>query len=180
MEPLRDEHAARILRIFEARGHNSYFGEAVSQTEHALQSAWLAAQSGAPDHLVMAALLHDIGHLLHGLPDDIAEKGIDDRHEVAGHEWLARHFGPEVAGPVRLHVNAKRYLCRVDADYLAALSPGSRRSLELQGGPYSEEEARSFESSPHFEHAVWLRRWDDQAKIVGLDVPPLSAYLSPQ
>ena len=75
-------------------------------------------------------------------------------------------------------MNAKWYLCRVDADYLAALSSGSRRSLELQGGPYSEEEARIFESNPHFEDAVRLRRWDDQAKIVGLDVPPLSACLS--
>jgi gamma-butyrobetaine dioxygenase len=165
-----------ITRLFEKGGNAAYFGEAVSQTEHALQTAHLAEGEGAPDTLVVAALVHDIGHLLHGLPETIAERGIDGRHEAGGSDWLARHFGQAVSDPVRLHVAAKRYLCAVDPEYLALLSPASQKSLELQGGPFDAAGARAFEAEPHYRDAVRLRRWDDRAKIPGLTVPPLAHY----
>lgn len=106
----------------------------------------------------------------------MAEQGIDARHEVGGADWLARFFNERVAGPVRLHVAAKRYLCAADPEYLAELSPASQRSLHLQGGPFSPEETRRFESLPHFAAAVALRRWDDAAKVPGLAVPGLEHY----
>jgi phosphonate degradation associated HDIG domain protein len=166
----------KIFDLFAGRGDEAYFGEAVSQSEHALQSAHAAEREGASDALVVAALLHDVGHLLHGGPEDMAEQGIDDRHEVVGRAWLARHFGPEVTEPVRLHVPAKRYLCRVDAEYQSKLSPASVLSLQLQGGPMSDEEAKEFEANPFANDAVRLRRWDDIAKVVGMDVPGLEHY----
>src|SRR5262252_1446015 len=113
-----------ILTLFETRGASEYLGEPVTQLEHALQTAHLAAQEGASVTLVVAALLHDIGHIL--TPgDDPAQRGIDGLHEERGCAWLARHFGPEVTEPVRLHVLAKRYLCSTDDDYLESLSPAS-------------------------------------------------------
>jgi gamma-butyrobetaine dioxygenase len=165
-----------ITHLFETGGNAAYFGEPVSQTEHALQTAHLAESEGASDALVVAALLHDVGHLLHGLPETIADKGIDGRHESAGSDWLARHFGPAVTDPVRLHVAAKRYLCAVDRDYLALLSPASQRSLELQGGPFDTAATRAFEQEPYYREAARLRHWDDRAKIPGLAVPPISHY----
>ena len=167
---------ATVVRLFAAGGEAAYFGEAVSQTAHALQSANLAERAGAADALIVAALLHDVGHLLHGLPEDIAERGIDGRHEQGGADWLARHFGPAVSEPVRLHVAAKRYLCAVEPAYLAGLSPASRRSLELQGGPFDAAGVRAFEAEPYFRDAVRLRRWDDEAKVPGLAVPGLDHY----
>ncbi len=166
----------RIFSLFANRGSEAYFGESVSQSEHALQSAYAAEAEGACDALIVAALLHDVGHLLHGGPEDLADQGIDDRHEVIGQAWLSRHFGPEVSEPVRLHVPAKRYLCRVDAAYQAKLSPASVLSLQLQGGAMTPEEARDFEANPFADDAVRLRRWDDFAKIVGMEVPGLEHY----
>jgi phosphonate degradation associated HDIG domain protein len=165
-----------IAHLFATGGNAAYFGEPVSQTEHALQTAYLAESEGATDALVVAALLHDVGHLLHGLPETIADKGIDGRHETAGSDWLARHFGPAVSDPVRLHVAAKRYLCAVDPQYLSLLSPASQRSLELQGGPFGTDGTRTFEAEPYYREAVRLRHWDDQAKIPGLAVPPVAHY----
>jgi gamma-butyrobetaine dioxygenase len=165
----------QILDLFEARGAAAYLGEPVSQTEHALQAAHLAIQEGASDALVVAALLHDIGHLL-GPEEDAAERGIDAVHEDRGCAWLAPHFGPEVTEPVRLHVLAKRYLCAVDAAYRGQLSPASIRSLELQGGALSREEAEAFSRNPNAAGAIRLRRWDDRAKIPHLDVPGLGHY----
>ena len=165
-----------ILAAFAEQGRGAYFGEAVTQAEHALQAAHLAETAGASREQVAAALLHDIGHLLHGLPEDIADRGVDGRHEEAGAAWLARHFGPAVAHPVRLHVAAKRYLCAVEPGYREGLSPASRQSLELQGGPFTDEEARRFEQQPHWRSAVALRRWDDAAKVPGLAVPGLEHY----
>lgn len=170
--------ADKILQIFAERGEAAYFGEAVSQSEHALQAAHLAEQEGAAPALVVAALLHDIGHLIHGMDENIADQGIDARHEEAGQVWLARYFGPEVTEPVRLHVAAKRYLCTTDLNYLAALSPASVRSLALQGGPFSDSEVAEFEKSPFFREAVRLRRWDDTAKVPKLPVPGLEHYLT--
>ena len=165
-----------IFEIFAARGSEAYFGEPVSQLEHALQTAWHAERDGAPPWLVVAALLHDIGHLLHGLPEHIAELGIDARHEDVGHAWLAQFFGPEITAPVRMHVDAKRYLCATDPEYLQLLSPASVESLRLQGGPFTEAEARAFEQQPFAREAVRLRRWDDLAKVPGMDVPGLEHY----
>lgn len=166
----------QIFQIFCEKGGDAYFGEPVSQLEHALQAAAQAEQEDAPDWLVAAALLHDIGHLLHDLPEQIADLDIDTQHEDLGHAWLARHFGPEVAVPVRLHVEAKRYLCATGPEYLAQLSPASVQSLALQGGPFNEAEAHEFEQRPFAREAVRLRRWDDRAKIPGLEVPGLEHY----
>jgi len=166
----------RIVEIFEAQGGAAYFGEPVSQLEHALQAAYHAESDHAPDWLVVAALVHDIGHLLHELPEHVADLGIDARHEDIGHAWLAQYFGPEVTAPVRMHVEAKRYLCAADPEYLALLSPASVQSLQLQGGPFTEAEARAFEHQPFAREAVRLRRWDDLAKVPGMQVPGLEHY----
>jgi phosphonate degradation associated HDIG domain protein len=168
--------ADEIENLFSCYGGAAYLGEAVSQLEHALQAAFLADQAAAPPELVIAALLHDIGHLLHGLPEAIAEEGIDARHEDLGAAWLDAHFGPAVTEPIRLHVAAKRYLCAVDLDYRRALSPASEISLKLQGGPADPAQIRDFEANPHSTAAVQLRRWDDAAKVPGLPVPGVERY----
>ena len=166
-----------LSELFAQRGDSLYGGEAVTQREHALQAAWLAEKAGADAALIAAALLHDVGHLLHDLPDDATDDGIDDRHEELGERWLSRHFGPAVTEPVRLHVAAKRYLCAVEAEYFSELSPTSVQSLQLQGGPFSSDEVAEFERSPFFREAVELRRWDDDAKIVGLQTPDVDFFL---
>lgn len=165
-----------IFSLFTEKGQEMYFGEAVTETEHALQCAHLAEKSGGDDDLIAAALLHDLGHLLHGLPEDIAEKGLDGRHEEDGAGWLNGHFGPAVVDTIRLHVAAKRYLCAVEPDYGTGLSPSSQRSLRLQGGPFTLEEVNQFEQEPWFRSAVAVRRLDDAAKVPGLAVPGLEHY----
>ncbi len=179
MKPDSRSHALidEIGALFARRGSEMYAGEPVTQTEHALQAAAQAEQSGAGAALVTAALLHDVGHLLHDLGEDCADEGIDDQHEALGADWLALHFAADVVEPVRLHVVAKRYLCAVDHAYLARLSDASRLSLRLQGGPFTEVQVRKFERHPHFQAAVQLRRWDDHAKIPKLPTPPLERYL---
>ena len=165
-----------ILRLFRERGHSQYGGEAVSQEEHALQAAFFAEQSNAAPSLIAAALIHDIGHLLHALPDDAPEQGIDDRHEVLAGRWLAKRFGPDVVEPVEMHVAAKRYLCATEPGYMQRLSPPSILSLELQGGPMSADEAEAFRSHPFCAAAVALRRWDDAAKIPQLVTAAAGAF----
>lgn len=171
------DRVEKIVGLFRDRGREAYLGEPVSQAEHALQAAHLADRAGASDALVVAALLHDVGHLLHDLGDDAAERGVDARHEDSGRAWLSRHFGPEVAEAAGLHVEAKRYLCAVEPEYLEALSPASKLSLTLQGGPMSPGEVARFEANPHHAQAIRLRRWDDEAKVPALAVPGLDAYL---
>lgn len=168
---------SNILECFRVRGDSGYGKEAVSQLEHALQAAHAAEQANASPQLVAACLLHDIGHLLHDLPDDSPEKGIDDLHEQLGAVWLQKYFVPEVVEPIRLHVAAKRYLCAVDADYFAHLSPPSIQSLHLQGGPMTKSQSNHFESNPHFEASIQLRRIDDHAKIPNLVTPMLSHFI---
>lgn len=171
-----DSLIAEILQLFERRGREMYSGEPVTQTEHALQTAWQAEQNRAGAALVTASLLHDVGHLLHDLGEDCADEGIDDEHEALGAAWLAERFGPDVVEPVRLHVAAKRYRCAMDADYHSRLSDASRLSLRLQGGPFTPQQARKFEAHPYFDAAVRLRQWDEAAKIPGLSTPPLEHF----
>lgn len=171
------DRADVIRELFARRGHSEYGGEAVTQLAHALQSAFLAETANAPPALIVAALLHDLGHLLHDLPDDAPDRGIDDRHEVCGQRFLAKYFAADVTDPVRLHVAAKRYLCSVDDNYLRGLSQPSLISYELQGGRMTPEELAAFRQEPHFAAAIDLRRWDDQAKVPGLATPDLEHFL---
>ena len=165
-----------ILALFQKRGADAYFGEGVSMTEHALQAAYFAQAGDAPPALIVAALLHDVGHLIEEVPSDIADWTVDAHHEEIGSRWLARRFGPEVAEPVRLHVPAKRYLLATDAKYFAKLSPASIVTLELQGGPMSAHEVAKFETERFYKDAVRVRQWDDQGKVVGLKTPGLGDY----
>ena len=165
----------RILTVLSEGGAEAYLGEPLTQLEHALQTAALAEESKAADSLVVAALLHDIGHLVHGLPEHIA-LGVDPRHEDIGDRWLSRHFSRAVTEPIRLHVAAKRYLCAREPGYTASLSAASRESLALQGGAMTADEVRVFEQTPWAGDAAALRRWDDAAKVPGLAVAGLVHY----
>jgi phosphonate degradation associated HDIG domain protein len=164
-----------VVELYRDLGAEPY-DEEVSQLAHALQTAALAEAAGATDALVVAALLHDVGHLL-----DLRQRGGalpegDARHEQTGARFLAALFGPEVTAPIALHVQAKRYLCAVEPEYVDLLSAGSQASLARQGGPFSEAEAATFEARPGHADAVRLRRWDDRGKVDGLAVPSLSYY----
>lgn len=155
-----------------------HYDEQLSQLAHAEQTAALAAAAGASDELVAASLLHDVGHLLRleadgGRHEPASE---DLAHEAVGARYLAGLFGPAVTAPIALHVRAKRYRCAVDPGYVASLSDGSRRSLELQGGPADDDEVQSFESNPAHRDAVALRAWDDGGKLDGLVVAPFDSY----
>lgn len=168
--------ADQVISLFAAKGDGAYFGEPVSQLEHALQAAYFAREENAPPHLVVAALVHDIGHLVHDLGENIADHGIDARHEEVGERWLKERFGPEVYEPVQLHVAAKRFLCATNAGYFEKLSPASVQSLQLQGGPMSPAEVEAFKTNPYYREAVRLRLWDDKAKIQRLKTPDLESY----
>lgn len=168
---------AEIAQRLDINGRHPYGLSDINQIQHGLQAAALAEQAGDPPSLIAAALMHDIGHMLHTLGENPAEHGIDDQHEDVGHAFLAAHFGPEVTDPVRLHVAAKRYLCGKEADYFAKLSKDSVLSLALQGGPMSAEEIAAFERLPHWQEAVRLRRYDEGAKVKGLPTPPLAHFM---
>jgi phosphonate degradation associated HDIG domain protein len=171
----RLQHIADLLTL-KADGH--YGLSAINQRQHALQSAWLAERQGCAESLIVAGLLHDIGHMVHDLGESPAEDGVDDQHEQLGYEFLAGMFGPEVTEPVRLHVAAKRYLCATEADYFAKLSKDSVLSLSLQGGPMSPAEVAAFDALPEAAAAVQLRRIDEQAKVKGLETPTVDHFLA--
>ncbi len=154
----------RLIDCLRTRGHIAYDGEGVTQLQHGWQCARLAARDGAPPALQMAAWLHDIGHLLAGLPGSPTTCGVDDGHEGLGGSALNPLFGPSVALPVALHVAAKRYLVSTTPGYRAALSEDSLRSLALQGGPMTPQVCARFIRQAHAADALRLRRWDDLAK----------------
>ena len=165
-----------IFAVYADRGAAAYFGESVSMTEHGLQAAHFAELAGAGEAVIAAALLHDVGHLITVVPDDIADWTTDAHHEATGARWLSKRFGTGVAEPVRLHVRAKRYLCAVEPTYLSQLSCASVLTLKLQGGPMSAEEVVSFEAEPGYRDAPIVRRCDDQGKVAGLATRRLEDY----
>ena len=179
---------ADIETLFARLGDRAYAGEPVTQLEHALQSGLLAEQAGASEALVTAAFLHDLGHLINDQGESPTLRGIDDRHEYVAIPRLRELFGEAVLTPIRLHVDAKRYLCaRGDAahggtmsgaHYLAALSADSKRSLQLQGGVFSATEADAFIATPHAAEALRVRLWDDAAKIEGRATPGIAHFLA--
>lgn len=157
-----------LLDIFERRGADSYLGEDVTMSEHMLQCAECATADGADAELIAAALLHDIGHYTHEFPEDALEQGIDNHHDSAGGGILAGFFSKRISECVRLHVLAKRYLCAVEADYFAKLSPASVHTLNLQGGPMNKVEVDEFTTNPYHQYAIRVRRWDEAGKVKGV------------
>jgi len=170
-----------ISNLLLAHGSNQYGGEAVSQLEHALQCAYLAERAQESEETIVAALLHDIGHLLAAENyGDLIKKdsNTDDLHQYIALPFIRKIFSDAVLEPIKLHVDAKRYLCAVDNTYWASLSDASKKSLEVQGGVYTDAEAIAFESSAFGQESVRLRRYDDLAKIPGAQTPPLEHYLT--
>ena len=168
---------ADIEKLFRDHGSIAYSGEAVTQLEHALQSAQLAERAGAGDALVTAAFLHDLGHLLNLQGDSPTERGIDDQHQYFAIPFIRPLFPPAVVEAIRLHVDAKRALCALEPEYYEALSEDSKRSLTLQGGIFTRAETEAFLAKPFAESAMRVRRWDDAAKVAGAQTPPLAHYL---
>ncbi|MBC7608932.1 MAG: phosphohydrolase [Polaromonas sp.] len=166
-----------IERLFEERGGEQYSGEAVTQLQHALQTAALGEAEGAGDALVTAALLHDLGHLLHDLGETPSMRGVDDVHQYRALLFLRGLFDDEVLNAIKLHVDAKRYLCATQPEYHASLSDDSKRSLLLQGGIFSDEEAARFIAQPGARDAVSLRMWDDLAKDADKVTPLLAHFM---
>ena len=181
MTDARSEFLDELSRLFTEEGARDYFGEAVTQAEHMLQAAAQARAAGAPDSLVAAALLHDVGHfpLRHGigaLSGDDLMAGTDNRHSDTGAAWLGRWFPEEVTEPVRLHVSAKRYLCATEPGYFDRLSEASVYTLSVQGGPMNPDQCAEFEAGPYAQQAVDLRRWDEEAKDPEVQVPGFEHY----
>jgi [1-hydroxy-2-(trimethylamino)ethyl]phosphonate dioxygenase len=166
-----------IADIFERRGAEEYLGEPVTLSEHMLQGAWFAEQEGAPDELVVAALLHDIGHFTSEFGTYTPDDHEDRHHDDAGADVLERFFPPVVTECVRLHVAAKRYLCATDSSYFSKLSPASVHTLALQGGPMSDQEVSQFRTNPFYEEAVRIRLWDEKGKVPGMKTRSFRDYV---
>ena len=173
---ISEQKVDALFDYMEKRGQ-SFYDEVVTQLEHALQCAALAQQNNASPTLITSALLHDLGHII--LDEHNADKAfldIDLNHEEIGAQYLAPFFPESVTTPIRLHVPAKRYLCATDASYHDGLSDASKKSLIVQGGVMSDEEREAFEQIPHFQDGLTLRRWDDLAKVSGLETAELETY----
>ena len=167
---------AHLLNLLKTKGSDLQYGnEDVTQLEHALQCAELAEKNNFPKEVITAALLHDIGHLLYDGEDPIHE-GKDGHHENLGADYLSQYFGDQVTLPIRAHVDSKRYLSAVEDGYYDLLSEGSKKSLEVQGGPFSKEQANNFINKPFMKQAVAIRRFDDQAKVLNKKTPELSHF----
>jgi phosphonate degradation associated HDIG domain protein len=170
--------SSEVIQLFELRASQQYGREAVSQLEHALQCAQLAEQAGETDETIVAALLHDVGHLIAAKNSVLADADPerDDLHQYIALPFLRGVFSDAVLEPIRLHVDAKRYLCGAEPTYWGTLSLASKQSLELQGGPFTHSELDTFISLPFAEEAVRLRRYDDLAKIPNKDTPTLDYF----
>lgn len=182
-----------IISILEASGHTPYIGEPISQLQHSLQCAALAAQASPPvdEATQVAALLHDIGQFAPAedliasskLPiQNLGDAPTTQSVGRVGHETLGARlllslgFSDKVARLVESHVAAKRYLCAVDESYNDFLSEASKKSLFYQGGPMSVEEVNEFSSGPFCREMCQLRKWDDEAKVEGLNVRNLESW----
>lgn len=165
-----------LADIFARRGGEEYLGEPVTMAQHMLQAARCAEQAGQSEELIVAALLHDIGHFTSEFgtysPDDTEDR----HHEDAGGDVLAPFFPPRVVDCVRYHVAAKRYLCATRPEYFNKLSPASVHTLSLQGGPMDTEEVASFERNPHLKDIVKVRAYDEAGKRADMVTPPFAHY----
>ncbi|MCW1956131.1 MAG: HD domain-containing protein [Roseobacter sp.] len=167
----RDTIVAFLGDIFERCGHEEYLGEPVTMAQHMLQGATLAAEQGLPEDIIVATLLHDIGHFTSEFGTFSMEDTEDRFHEEAGAQVLAAFFPSVVTDCVRYHVAAKRYLCATDPAYFERLSEASIHSLNLQGGPMSAEDIAGFEQNPNLAKIIQVRLLDDAGKHPTMQTP---------
>ena len=172
-----EEVITTIVDIFTNQGDEEYLVEPVTISEHMLQAAHFAAEAGADEITIVAALIHDIGHFTSEHGSFTMEDTKDRFHEHAGARILEGAFPPLVVEAVKNHVDAKRYLCAVDSAYHDGLSDASVHSLKLQGGPMNADERAAFEENLYLDQILLVRRCDDKGKVAGLEVPPLDHYL---
>jgi len=167
-----------IMNLYEGYGGAEYAGEKVSQLEHMAQAAQLAEEQGYDEEVILAAFLHDIGHISEAAKGDNEMDGFGIKdHEELGAEFLReKGFSKKIVRLVESHVEAKRYLTVKDPSYYAQLSEASKRTLEFQGGPMTEDEAAAFEQYPLFHLIIQMRKWDELAKIENKPLPPLEHY----
>ncbi|WP_299846410.1 HD domain-containing protein [uncultured Roseovarius sp.] len=165
-----------LAGIFERRGDEEYLGEPVTMAEHMLQGATIAEQNGQSEEIIVATLLHDIGHFTSEFGTFSMADTEDRYHEEAGAEVLERFFPTVVTDCVRYHVAAKRYLCATRPEYLALLSAASVHSLNLQGGPMSDAEVTDFETNPNLEDIVAVRYLDDAGKHPDMETPGFAHF----
>ena len=144
-------------------------------TEHMIQTAMLAEKANCSSNLICSSLLHDYGHFILKNPDKLVNKKKDGKHEDLGFKFLNKYFIKDVVGPIKYHVKAKKYLAR-DKKYYNTLSEASKISLKLQGGIMSNNEAKEFESNEFFESSIKLRKFDENAKKVGLKIKSINEY----
>lgn len=168
----------RISHMLTEGGTDLYGGEAVTQTQHALQCAALAEAAGASPALIAASLLHDIGHFLDPEFEAALAADKDLEHETVGEAFLETAFGTDVTRPVKMHVAAKRYLCATKEGYHEGLSEASKHSLALQGGPMTADEVAAFEADPYCRDAIRLRVWDDRAKDPQAETPDVAHFMT--
>jgi len=172
-----EQVVAEIVGLLAGPGSTLYYGEGVTQLDHALQCAKCAADVTDDEEVILAALLHDIGHICDPTAEQMdAEIGIVDHEGIGARFLLERGFSPKVADLVSAHVAAKRYLVATNPTYAAQLSPASTATLKHQGGPMSPEEVAAFERDPLFKEKLRMRSWDEMGKEPGMVTPPLDIY----
>jgi predicted HD phosphohydrolase len=152
-----------------------YIGEKITMTEHMIQSAMLAEKNKSSTSLVCASLLHDYGHFILDNPDELVNLQQDGEHEEVGYQYLKKYFKENVIGPIKNHVKAKRFLAR-DKKYHQILSPASIVSLRLQGGIMNNEEAKVFQKEKFFNDSIKLRKFDEAAKKIGMEIKDINEY----
>lgn len=172
------ETADEIIQLYKKHGGEEYAGEKVSQLEHMSQAAQLAQQQGFDDEVVLAAFLHDIGHICAAEQEDnnMGGFGIKDHEEVGATFLKNKGFSKRVIRLVESHVEAKRYLTFKNPSYYDQLSDASKKTLEYQGGRMSKEEAEAFEQYPLFSLIISMRKWDDEAKIENKPLPDIEQF----
>lgn len=170
--------ANEIILLYEQYGGSEYAGEKVTQLEHMVQAARLAEQEGYDEEVILAAFLHDVGHICVSAQEENAMDGwgIKDHEEVGADYLSEKGFSKRLARLVASHVEAKRYLTWKDPLYYEQLSEASKKTLEYQGGPMLTDEAEAFEAHPLFSLIIKMRHWDDVAKIEHLEVGDLDKY----
>lgn len=175
-ELTRDTIVAFLGDIFARRGGEEYLGEPVTMAQHMLQGATIAQQQGFSEEIIVAALLHDIGHFTSEFgtynPDDTEDR----HHEDAGAAVLGAFFPTLVTDCVRYHVAAKRYLCATRPSYLERLSDASVHSLNLQGGPMSAEEVTAFSANPNLAEIIQVRYLDEAGKVADMETPDFAHF----